>query len=248
MENAHQDLIIMVRAQRCYNRIAESLKRRSTPPAEVRQLQLDNAERRKKLARIEAKVENLEAERKEVRNRRDDWSRELEHFKKQKAMVTNEREFTAVITEIDFATRALDEAKKRDEEIEHELGELHDEAEGLRREQPEEEARHRTIVEAWEETRSRLTEEIHELAQAAKAMEENLTPASRSRFRRLLKSKSGAPLAPVVDGSCSVCHFALRPHVQQRVRKAQEIIECEHCHRLLYLPDHPDFQEGDDHS
>jgi predicted nucleic acid-binding Zn-ribbon protein len=51
----------------------------------------------------------------------------------------------------------------------------------------------------------------------------------------LLQSKHGTALSAVVDGSCSVCHFALRPHLQQRVRRCEEIIDCEHCHRILYF-------------
>jgi len=39
----------------------------------------------------------------------------------------------------------------------------------------------------------------------------------------------------VVDGSCSVCHFAVRPHLRQRLRRCQEIITCESCYRILYL-------------
>jgi predicted nucleic acid-binding Zn-ribbon protein len=27
----------------------------------------------------------------------------------------------------------------------------------------------------------------------------------------------------------------LRPHLQQRVRRCEEIIDCEHCHRILYI-------------
>ena len=52
---------------------------------------------------------------------------------------------------------------------------------------------------------------------------------------RLLESKKGTAVAAVVDGSCSLCHFALRPHLQQRVRRCEEIISCETCHRILFM-------------
>jgi predicted nucleic acid-binding Zn-ribbon protein len=51
----------------------------------------------------------------------------------------------------------------------------------------------------------------------------------------LLESKQGTSVSKVVEGSCSLCHFALRPHLQQRVRRCEEIIDCEHCHRILYI-------------
>ena len=90
---------------------------------------------------------------------------------------------------------------------------------------------------SWEAHKAELTERAQRLAEEAKELEAQLQPSHRSRFLRLLQSKRGQALAPVVEGSCSLCHYELRPHVQQRVRRTEEIIFCEHCHRILYLPD-----------
>ena len=68
-----------------------------------------------------------------------------------------------------------------------------------------------------------------------KKVEADIQPKHRARFLRLLESKQGQALSEVIDGSCSLCHFALRPHLQQRVRRSEEIIDCEHCHRILYV-------------
>ena len=76
---------------------------------------------------------------------------------------------------------------------------------------------------------------MHKLSKEAKKVEEEIQPKNRARFLRLLESKQGTSVSRVVDGSCSLCHFALRPHLQQRVRRCEEIIDCEHCHRILYI-------------
>ncbi len=68
-------------------------------------------------------------------------------------------------------------------------------------------------------------------------MEADVAPKNRAKFMRLLESKKGTAVAAVMDGSCSLCHFALRPHLQQRVRRCEEIITCETCHRILYMED-----------
>ncbi len=246
MNDATRDLVLMVRLQRLYDSIAERLRLRSSPPEEVQELERENREREQELREMEQRIAALESELAEVNRREEQCTIELEHFQKQKSMVTNEREFTAVINEIDFATRALTEARDRKKEILEEMGSLRDEVERRRQARPEEEAAHREVTEAWEATRARLTSEVRELMARAEALEEQLSPPNRSRFRRLLERKHGTPLAPVVEGSCSFCHFTLRPHLQQRVRRAQEIIQCEHCHRILFLPELPIFQEGEE--
>ena len=153
-------------------------------------------------------------------------------------MVTNEREFTAVISEIDYATKAIEEATSVDEELERRHRADQSEIAERRKAQPEEEAAQREVVEAWEQRKAELLKMVHDLvAEAKEDRNRRFNPQTRARFLRLLESKQGNAMSEVVDGSCSLCHFALRPHLQQRVRRCEEIIDCEHCHRILYVED-----------
>ena len=237
MTDARHDLILMVRLQEIYDRIATAIRERNTPPPEVQELQETNRRRQVELEQFEKQVEQHSEEIREVRRKEAEWQTELEHFQRQKGMVTNEREFTAVISEIDYATKALKETLARREELEAAIEALHQEIEARRRARPEEEAAQRGVVRGWDRRKDELRQEVHDLALDAKRLEVDMAPSNRSKFLRLLESKKGIALSRMVDGSCSVCHFALRPHLQQRIRRAQEIISCEHCHRILYVPD-----------
>ena len=237
VERARNDLILMIRLQRTYDTIAKAIQKQRTPPQEVRELHDENVRRQQELDDMEAKVVALREEVGEVRKREEESRLELAHFQNQKASVTNEREFTAVINEIDFASKALADAEKRREELEGEIAALTDEIASRREARPEEEASHRDVVAAWEATKAELTASIHLLAAEASKLEQQLQPSNRSRFLRLLKNRHGKALAAVVEGSCSLCHFELRPHLHQRVRRAEEIITCEHCSRILFLPE-----------
>jgi predicted nucleic acid-binding Zn-ribbon protein len=218
-----------------YDRIAEAIRERQTPPQEVRELQQANLDRQAELEKIEQQVEAHEDELKEVRKKEEEWKLELEHFQRQKGMVTNEREFTAVISEIDYATKALEEAATRRREIEQANEALVAEIEERRGARPEEEAAHKEVVEGWENRKQELMAMVHKLVAETKTIEADIQPKHRARFMRLLESKKGTAVAAVIDGSCSLCHFALRPHLQQRVRRCEEIISCETCHRILYV-------------
>ncbi len=237
MENVREELILMIRLQKIYDRISEAITEQRTAPDDVRELAEENRRRQLELDELQERMGELEAELREVTRVQEESRTELEHFQRQKGMVTNEREFTAVINEIDFATQALERATARREEIEKSIEELGTEIEERRKARPEEEDAHREVTERWERRRAKLTKQIHKLAAQARRIEEQLQPANRSRFLRLLKSKHGTALAPAIEGSCSLCHFALRPHLQQRVRRAEEIIACEHCYRILYMPE-----------
>ena len=235
VENARNDLKLLVRLQDLYDRIGAAIRERQTPPPEVQELHKANKLRQTELEGIEQQVTTYEEELVTVRKKEEEWKLELEHFQRQKAMVTNEREFTAVISEIDYATKALEEAEARRRELDDAIGALKADIEERREARPEEEAAHKEVVDGWESRKQELMETVHGLVAEAKAMEDDIAPKHRARFMRLLESKKGVAMAAVVDGSCSLCHFALRPHLQQRVRRCEEIISCETCHRILYL-------------
>ena len=235
MNNVRQDLVLLVRLQELYDRIAVAIRERQTPPIEVRELQQANLDRQVELEKIEEQVTEHEEELKEVHKKEEEWKLELEHFQRQKGTVTNEREFTAVISEIDYATKALEEAAARRRELDDANSALAAEIEERRNARPEEESAHKDVVEAWENRKKELMAQVHALVSEAKVLEADVVPKNRARFMRLLESKKGTAVAAVVEGSCSLCHFALRPHLQQRVRRCEEIISCETCHRILYV-------------
>jgi predicted nucleic acid-binding Zn-ribbon protein len=235
VESVHHDLVILVRLQSVYDQIARAIETRQTPPPEVEELQAANLRRQEELEDLERQIVTHEEELRGVHKKEQEWQLELEHFQKQKGMVTNEREFTAVISEIDYATKALEEASQRRAELEQAIETISADIASRRQVRGEEESAQNEVVQQWEQTKTELLDEVHKLSTEAKKLEEDLGPKNRARFLRLLESKKGTAISAVVDGSCSVCHFSVRPHLRQRVRRCQEIITCEYCHRILFL-------------
>ena len=245
MNNSRHDLVLLVRLQGVYDAIADSITERNTPPPEIRELQEANRLRQEELDELEKQVEAHEAELVEVRKKHAEWELELEHFQKQKGMVTNEREFTAVISEIDYATKALEETSTRHQELDESIVQLTEEITNRREARSEDESAQSDVSVAWEQRKDELRRTIHELAEQVKVIESDIQPKNRARFLRLLESKRGTAVSMVIDGSCSLCHFSLRPHLQQRVRRCEEIIGCEHCHRILYITETLEEHETD---
>jgi predicted nucleic acid-binding Zn-ribbon protein len=248
VNNVRHDLVMLVRLQELYDRIAAAIRERQTPPPEVQELRQANVQRQAELEELEAQVRAFGGELAKVKKKEEEWKLELEHFQRQKSMVTNEREFTAVISEIDYATKELEEAAQRHKELEESMAATAAEIEERRGARPEEEAAHREVVDGWEGRKDELMKQVHELVSETKVIEADIAPKNRARFIRLLESKKGTAVAAVVDGSCSLCHFALRPHLQQRVRRCEEIISCETCHRILFLEEMIDEATAADES
>ena len=50
------------------------------------------------------------------------------------------------------------------------------------------------------------------------------------------RSRDGIAVAAVINGSCSACFMSLRPQMQVEVKRGDQIITCESCARILYMP------------
>jgi predicted nucleic acid-binding Zn-ribbon protein len=56
-------------------------------------------------------------------------------------------------------------------------------------------------------------------------------------FEQVAKRRGGVAVAQARDGICTICHVRMRPQVFNTVRRNDEIVQCEHCQRILfYVP------------
>lgn len=54
-------------------------------------------------------------------------------------------------------------------------------------------------------------------------------------FERVFKGRQGIAVAQAIDGHCSICHVRLRPQIYNTILRNAEIVQCDHCQRVLYF-------------
>ena len=62
-------------------------------------------------------------------------------------------------------------------------------------------------------------------------------PDCLSRYERILKNKDGLGIVKVVDHTCGGCFMHLTEQVMNELKKHEQLIACDMCARILYLPD-----------
>jgi len=58
-----------------------------------------------------------------------------------------------------------------------------------------------------------------------------------AQYDRIAHNRSGIALAEVQDGTCGACHIQLRPRVYQSLLMMEDMVFCESCQRILFLPE-----------
>jgi len=79
---------------------------------------------------------------------------------------------------------------------------------------------------------SRLQELSKERKELAEKMDEDLL----NRFERLFASKGDSAIVSIEHGVCTGCHMKLTTATVKDAEAGKEIVNCEQCGRILYVP------------
>ena len=156
--------------------------------------------------------------------------RNLKHAQNQKEYETAMRETDAIQKQIAAFEAQVIEKMTSLEEVEKELESRSDEINSLDAKRDEALAQFDAQVAV---ERSELDEELKKRNEVFVTLPTQLA----SVYNRLAqRSRDGIAVAEVVNGSCSACFMSLRPQMQVEVKRGDQIITCESCTRILYMP------------
>ena len=91
----------------------------------------------------------------------------------------------------------------------------------------------RTEVEA---ERARLEAEVAGLTATRAGIEKQMSPEYVRLFNDGVATRRGVAVSPIRDGHCQACQVTVRPQQIMQARKGDEIVLCESCKRILYVP------------
>jgi len=158
----------------------------------------------------------------------------LARFDDHKAAVKTNHEYTALLHEISTA-------KEEKNGIEERLLVLMEDADTLaatlkttERALAEEEDRGRKARAALEADRATIDKELAHLSSERARESREVDTALLSKYSQLLKQRKGIAVSKMTNEICEACHVRLRPHVQQQIRRNEEIVQCDNCQRILY--------------
>ena len=184
-------------------------------------------ERRETLLQERTEQENKIAENKTYLERAD---RNLKNSQNQKEYETAMRETDALQKQIAQFETTIEEKNGQLTEVEAELESRSEEIGSL-------DAKRSEALTAFD---SQLEADKKELEGELGKRDEvfkTLTPRLATVYDRLAqRSRDGIAVAAVVNNSCSACFMSLRPQVMVEVKRGDQIITCESCTRILYVP------------
>lgn len=84
--------------------------------------------------------------------------------------------------------------------------------------------------------RGRLEGELAGLTATRASVEAQMSPEYVRLFKDNVAARRGVAVSAIKDGICSACRVTVRPQQIMEARRGNEIVLCESCKRILYVP------------
>lgn len=206
-------------------------------PRELEEIKRELEQSKQSFSISEEKVKELQLKRK---NKELDLASKEENLKKAQAQLyqlkTN-KEYQAKLTEIGSLKADIsiveDNVIKILDEIESAQKIFNQQKELLNQKEKE-----------FKETDNRIKSQIKDIEAKIKNLEDKrnnfikeIDHTVLSKYEKLLKSRHGLALVPVKNNNCGACHMIVTPQKINEIKMYNNLIFCESCVRILYIPE-----------
>jgi predicted nucleic acid-binding Zn-ribbon protein len=229
------DLTRLIKLQQLETTVDEARRKIADHPARTQALDARLQASRDLFASVKAKLtaagDKRRAEEKDVAS----VQARLAKYKDQLLEVKTNREYTAMLHEIETAQNDIRAREDRILEIMMETDELNA---GLKKSEADLKTAEKEIAAeraALDAEMGTLKTEIDKATGERQKLTSEIDRRVLSTFEQVAKNRRGVAVAEAKDGHCTICHVRLRPQVFNEIRRNASIIQCDSCQRILYF-------------
>jgi len=237
----HPDLAHLVQLQRAENELSTAVDALNDVPERKAEIEAALAAERAKLDAAREGLETSQKTRRQEEGLLQDAETKRSKYKGQLMDVKTNKEYTAMLHEIETVER---EVREREDRILQEMERADELQAAVAAEEKffrEAEAKHAASASELEERRVHLEAERGRLTAERDEVAETLPGEVRELFVRLGR-KRGVAVSEARNGSCQSCHVKLRLQLYVDVKRNDSIIQCDACSRVLFYEPQPEAQ------
>lgn len=234
----------LVALQKALDSLASAERQIAGVPDWMQELHVEHSARQDEIDLIQADVEAAAAERRSAEAQVEDLQAKLKRYQDQISLVQTQREYGAILQEIDVAKAQIKELE------EQAFGAMERQDEGRSGLETERQAfreldeRYKGELQKWESEKPGLQQQAEKLRDQVRLYRESIPAVQLAQFDRLLQRHAGQALAPVVrltrpgKGAlawhCGACHYSVRPQAAVDVQTNGSLVQCDGCRRFLF--------------
>jgi predicted nucleic acid-binding Zn-ribbon protein len=233
MPTVEEDIQFLIQIVKKDTEIKEKKKLLDAIPPRIRTIDREIKKMDESLGETKRIIEKLDEEKRHIDSVLKSHHAELEKKKEEQRLVKDNKVYRAIITEMEFITKKVDQAEER-------MLAILDEGEARRNEirvMSEKMSGERGALVAEKE---KLQKEAGEANESLKIIEgeklrilPHISEAVRNLYARIQKAKGDSGVANLLGDICQGCYSRVPPQTAVEVRRNDQIMKCEVCGRIL---------------
>jgi len=212
-------------------------------PESMQELHDQYEQQRSEIELLVEGCREAESERRAAEAEAADGKVKIDRYQEQISRVTTQREYGALLNEIDAVRDGMREADERALLAIERQDEMSAELQVLRGSFETVDAQYQEQLAAWEEQKPEMEKRMDILEGQIEVFRERLPRSALIQYERLFQRHNGLPLAPigVVQSPgmrirhCSFCNYRIRPQIVVQIQTRGALVPCDSCQRILYL-------------
>lgn len=228
------DLRNLIALQDIELKIANTQKQISDTPAKVRGFQEELQRLRQAHTERVAHAQELIKRRRTLEGEVDMMRNKLSKLKDQLMSVKTNKEYTAMLHEIQMAEEHIRSEEDKILEIMEEMESKEQDLNSAEKELKVKTALLEAEIQQSETAVPRMEAEMAKLQEERLALELRVEAELLARYRRIAEVRKGIALAEARDELCTACHVRIRPQVYADLLRTENIHSCDSCSRILF--------------
>ena len=161
------------------------------------------------------------------------WDK-LSRLKDQLMAVKTNKEYTAMLHEIQMAEDHIRTEEDRILEIMEEMESMEKDLNGAEQEMKKRSSELKESIKQTHDSAPQLESALEKLFEEKALIESHIGAELLVRYHKIANVRKGIALAEAKDELCTACHVRIRPQVYAEVLRTDNIHVCDSCSRILF--------------
>lgn len=214
-------------------------ERRSKTPDHLVHVEASYQDLVRRRDELSGRVAVAESRKKELASEIADLGEQLKKYQGQLALVKTNREYGALLNEMDEIKKKVRTREDETLALEETLSQAQAEAQEREAAFPVEQEGYEEQMREWRAEQDALSRDVAVATARAEEIRKGIDKRLLALFDRIAKARAGLAVARVElvanqTAACSACHVRLRPQLLSDLRMSREAVHCESCKRILY--------------
>ncbi|MFQ6083653.1 MAG: zinc ribbon domain-containing protein [Candidatus Aminicenantia bacterium] len=231
MEVEFEPLITLQETDTKITQLSNSLK---SIPFRIQKIENQRKEIREAVIKAKEKLSGNQKKRRELEKEVQSLKDKISKYKLQLNEVKTNKEYTALLKEIDDAQQEVDRLEEQIIEEMLNADEIKVEIKKADQRSQEQDKKLAEEESAIHQQEQDLKNQIELLSREKADLIPKIPSKCLDLYHKIYSKKNGIVLSPVNDEFCSICNMRIRPQVLNELKVTRKLIFCENCGRILY--------------